>query len=503
MRIFEIGLLVGIFLWLLLSLKRQPKGVWLESAAINLTILILHGVIEGLRYQMVPAYLLVVLLTVIAVIKAVRRLRHFRTPMWVKIPAFLLAWIVLGASAFLATALPVFSLPEPTGEFAVGVQYFHLIDETRLDPFLDGSTRQRELIVKVYYPAEDDRAKPYLRYFRNSQQMIRAFGSFYNLPGFVFDHFRLVKTHSKEGLLISGKQDAYPAVLFSHGAGTSMEVQTSQSEDLASQGYVVVAVDHTYVSSATEFPDRIVGHKEATTNFQTAEPAEIITQIMADDLRFVIGTLEEMNQDANASFFKNRLNLERIGVIGHSVGGAAAYNLALDDPRIKAAINLDGVVYRTPEARASTVAPFLMLASDGDHVQSIQNGKSLMPALDELGDVDKSIMLSMYGSEAAYAEAQNKAQQNVTGLIEVLRGTGDLYTIAGSDHMKFTDIGLYFGSQSVRELLLIRGQLEPARCLEITQAVTRAFFDRHLRGNSSGIDTLLEQYPELKKVDLK
>ena len=67
-----------------------------------------------------------------------------------------------------------------------------------------------------------------------------------------------------------------------------MEVETSQSEDLASHGYIVVDIDHPYVSAATVFPDRIVTAQEATTNFDTPEPAEPITQIMADDGKFVI-----------------------------------------------------------------------------------------------------------------------------------------------------------------------------------------------------------------------
>ncbi len=502
MRVFEIGLIAASTLWLLLLMKKKPKGVWFVSAAASMVALLLHGVFEGLRYQMMPAYILVMLLAVITIMKAARGFKDPETPAWLKIPSFILAFVFLGFSVFLATALPVFSLPTPTGEYAVGVHYLHLTDEARLDPFLTGTTRQRELMVKIYYPAEDGRAKPYLRYFHNSPEMIRAFASFYNMPKFVFDHFRLVKTNSKESLPLSHRQDVYPVVLFSHGAGTSIEVQTSQSEDLASQGYIVVAIDHPYVSSATEFPNRIVNHKEATTDFQTAEPAEIITQIMADDMRFVMDTLVEMAQGERDSFFHS-LNLDQIGVIGHSVGGAAAYKLALSDPRIKAAVNLDGVVYQTPGTGFDTIPHFLMLASDGDHVQTIQNQKSLMPAFDELGDVDKSIMLSMYGSEAAYQEAYNKAQQNVMGLIGVLRASEGLYTITGSDHMKFTDIGLYLGNQPVRELLRIRGQLKPARCLEITQALTTAFFDRHLQGDASGMDALLDQYPELKQIDLK
>ena len=89
------------------------------------------------------------------------------------------------------------------------------------------------------------------------------------------------------------------------------------------------------------------------------------------------------------------------------------------------------------------------------------------------------------------------------GLANVLRASGNLYTIEGSDHMKFTDIGLFIGSKWLRELIQIGGKTDPARCLEITQALTAAFFDQHLKGQTADAFTSsVKTYPELKKVNL-
>jgi len=283
-----------------------------------------------------------------------------------------------------------------------------------------------------------------------------------------------------------------------------MEVQTSQSEDLASHGYIVVDIDHTYVSAGTVFPDRIVSHKEATTDFNTAEPAEVITQIMADDASFVMDQFEEMNEGKTASIFVGRMDLDEIGIIGHSVGGATAYNLAVNDPRIKAAIDLDGVVFITPKGKPEEVAPFLMLANDKYHIQAITSAKPLMKTFEEMDEVDQKITIDMYGSRQAYEQAYNKARQNIIGLTQVLKASGNLYTIEGSDHMKFTDIGLFIGSQWLREKFNIGGKTDPARCLQITEAVTLAFFDRHLKKESSGaLDSLMKRFPELRKVELQ
>lgn len=503
MRIFEAVLILVNLLSLILSMRMQSNTVWLRIASVNLLVLLIHGLFEGFRYQMGFSYVVVILLAVFAFLKANNTFREAKFPRLLRGAGISLSFIFLSITMFLAQAFPVFTLPTPTGNYAVGIQYFHLVDEHRKEPFLEGTTKNRELMVKVYYPAQKDGSKPFSTYFHGSSQLIRSFTAFYNLPDFVFDHFSQVNTNAKDNLPISDAELSYPVILFSHGAGTSMEVQTSQSEDLASHGYIVVNIDHTYVSAATLFPDRLVSHHEATTNFQTPEPAEIITQIMADDAKFVIQKLGKMNDGQIDSIFKGKLDLEKIGVMGHSVGGAVAYNLAINDPRVKAAINLDGAVYIYP-TDPQAVAPFLMLASDTYHSQSIESREPLMKKFDEMEDIDRKITIDIYGSQEAYQEAYHRAEQNVMGLAEVLRTSGNLFTIEGSDHMKFTDMGLFIGVRPLRELIGIRGETDPARCLEITKAVTLAFFDQHLKGQTrDSLESLVEKYPELKKVDAK
>jgi predicted dienelactone hydrolase len=500
---FETVLILVNIVSLFLSFKKQPKAVWAGAAGVNLLVLILHGAFEGLRYQMAFSYAYVILLVVRALAKTHDRFSEIKFPKLLRAITTGLTFGLLVFTSVLAYALPVFQLPEPTGNYDVGVQYFHLIDEDRTDPFLDTSTKKRELMVKVYYPAKKDDSKPFSPYF-HSPALVKSFAVFYNLPGFAFDHLNLVRANSKEGLQLSDEAQTYPVILFSHGAGTTMEVQTSQSEDLASHGYIVVAIDHTYVSAATVFPDKITSHKDATTDFHIVEPAEIITQIMADDCSFVIDKLTEMSEGQMASIFKRRLDLEHIGAIGHSVGGAVAYNLALTDSRVKAAIDLDGVVFMTPPSQSAEMAPFLMLANDKYHIQSIRSRKPLMKQFEEMDEVEQKITVEILGSEAVYKEAYNHAQQNLLGLTAILEDSGNLFTIEGSDHMKFTDIGLFIGVSRMRELMGIGGKTDPARCLEITEAITLAFFEQHLKGrNGNALASLVGKYPELKKIDLR
>jgi predicted dienelactone hydrolase len=453
---------------------------------------------------MIFSYIFVIIFVVFTLVKTTYKSFQAKTPKGLKLIIRGLSVIFLIVTLLLSYALPVFKLPKPTGSYDVGINYFHLVDENRNDPFLDKSTKKRELMVKVYYPAKNDNSKLFDRYFHNSPELLKAFAAGYHMPDFLFSHLKLVNTNSKEGLQVSDKEKSYPVVLFSHGAGTTMEVQTSQCEDLASQGYIVAAIDHTNVSWATLFPDRVVTAQEATTDFNTADPAEIITQIMADDSKFVIDSLTKINQGKIDSNFKEKLNLDKIGAIGHSVGGAVAYNLAINDSRVKAAINLDGVVFITPKENAKDMAPFLMLANDKYHVQGIQNKEPLTKKIEDMTEEDQKIMISMYGSEESYKEAYKKASQNITGLAEVLKSSGNLFTIEGSDHMKFTDMGFLIGIRQLRELINIGGNTAPARCLEITKSVTAAFFNKHLKSEEKdALESQVSKYPELKKVNLK
>jgi hypothetical protein len=186
------------------------------------------------------------------------------------------------------------------------------------------------------------------------------------------------------------------------------------------------------------------------------------------------------------------------------VGGAVAYNLAINDSRVKAAIDLDGVVFIKPKEDSADMAPFLMLANDKYHMQAIQSRTTLMKKYQDMDDIERKITIDIYGSEKAYQQAYNKAQQNVIGLTEVLKNSGNLFTITGSDHMKFIDIGLFIGLRQFREQIGISGKTDPAKCLEITKAVTLAFFEQHLKGEPrNSLELLLEKYPELIKVELR
>lgn len=233
MRVCELALIIVNLIALILGTRnKSSKTILLGLTGLNLIALALHGAIEGFRYQMMFSYIVVVLFTIYALARAAFKFPESKILKILKGFAIVLSLIFLAITSLLAYALPVFTLPKLTGSYDVGVQYVDLTDEKRLEPFLQGSAKKRELAVKIYYPAAKDKAKPYAAYFHDSPELIKTFTAAYGMPDFMFSHLRLVQTHTQEGLPVSDKQARYPVIFFSHGAGTNMEVHTSQCEDL-------------------------------------------------------------------------------------------------------------------------------------------------------------------------------------------------------------------------------------------------------------------------------
>lgn len=499
MREFEIVLLV-VNLLALLSVPgpRRSIAVKLGFAGINAAALYLHGAVEGFRFQMALSYAFVTLFAIYVWVSAKVRMPDKWFARFIKRTVIGLSFLSLAFTALFAHVFPVFKLPAPTGDYDVGVQYAYLTDERRVEPFLNDASVKRQLAVKIYYPATRIASKPHSAYFHDSPGLVRAFASGYRLPAILFGQLRLVRTHAQEGVPVSDRQANYPVILFSHGGGTTMEAHASQCEDMASHGYIVVAVNHTYVASAAELPGRIVTDRDATASFDDGDPLAAIARIMADDDRFVIDQLSDFNAGRTDDKFAGKLNLREIGVVGHSLGGAAAYDLALRDDRIKAAVNLDGAVYAVQDPSMRT-APLLMLANDEFHLQAISAREPLMKKWEDMPADEQEAVASAYGSRQAYADIYEQQKRAIAGLADALEVSGNLYSIEGSAHMKMSDIGLYVGA-GFRRFIGINGSTSSEQCLAIVKAATLSFLDQQLKHDAgASLESVLRRYPKLQR----
>jgi dienelactone hydrolase len=223
-----------------------------------------------------------------------------------------------------AAAEPVaLDLPRPSGPFPVGTTELYFVDHSRTDPWAPG--RSRELMISLWYPA-----MPALR--APSRHLGPGIAAFYDQtsgPSVGLDpgvaDFAGTRTHARTASpALPGRR---PVILYSPGRGQSRSFGTTLVEDLASRGYVVVTVDHTF-AGPVEFPDRV---ELPVSRADTA-------LMMRERVRDTSFVLDRLGSTALAP----AMDLSRVGMVGHSMGGFTTAEAMLTDPRIDAGANLDG-----------------------------------------------------------------------------------------------------------------------------------------------------------------
>ena len=257
-----------------------------------------------------------------------------------------------------------------------------------------------------------------------------------------------VKLHATADAAPLTRRGGWPVVLFSPGFGVERELYAGLVEDLASHGYVVVAIDHPHDAGIVEFPD---GHVVVPSSQMDIAAA---LSVRVADTRFVLTELARLGR---AGFFAGRLDLGHVGMFGHSLGGAAAASTMLVDPRIDAGADLDGVLFGA--ARADGLSrPFMLMSAD-----------------------------------PGFAADPNRA-----GFWSRLRGPHYAVDVEGARHFAFSDL-VFFAPELSRanpsageKIGALVGNVDGPATLAAERAYLLAFFDRFLLGNH---EPLLAQTP--------
>ena len=481
MRLLEITFLLLTFVLLIWSLKRNSAKsvVFSIIAGCTFLVLILQLVIEGWRSQMLPAYVVgVIILAVAAKKKFINRdlaaPQRSRFRLILKILLSGAGILLLFVSGFLSWAMPVFQLPAPTGPYQVGTSQWYLMDKSREETHTVQPDDYREISVYGWYPADASNMKKTAEYMKKSRIYL--------------NQLRFVHTHAYSDAEVLKKQTPYPVLIFSHGYSGVATQNTALMEELASHGYAVFSIGHTYESSVEFFPDgRIIpfspsadtseslskAEKEAKElksgdidsaieffkKFNTSQAFGQSIYIWSADTRFVIDWLEKLNNDEKTSPFYQKLDLERLGVMGHSFGGVTAAHVAFEDNRVKAALSFDGGVPGGEFIDHSLNVPFMFMKSE--------TSRALLNA-------NRLVLEHMMGSS-------NNDVYNIT--------------VRGSMHEDFCDLAVF--SPVLKYFRPAKG-IVGQKMLKIMNAYTLAFFNKHLMGiDSPLLDDPSPDFPEV------
>jgi predicted dienelactone hydrolase len=320
-------------------------------------------------------------------------------------------------------------------------------------------------MVQVWYPATPDPETEPGPWTEDIDEIGPANAERLGFPSFVLDHLALAKTHSYPDAPLSPEEERYPVVLSSHGWTGFRTVNVDQSEALASYGYIVVSVDHTYGSIMTVFPDgRAIAVDDAALPeeeevgpqaYQAA--AQTLVEVYAADLVFVLDSLEIINEEDDR--FAGRLDLDRVGLFGHSTGGGAVVTACYSDERCVAAAGLDAWVEPVPRTIISDGLPEPFLSVRSEEWTSYDNDPLLVD-------------LSLHGGGGNY-----------------------LASIAGTQHWDFVVIPLL---TPLAPQLGLKGPIDSGRVMAINADLLVSFFDAYVAGGLPfDVAGLSSRYPEL------
>ncbi|GGG70455.1 carboxylic ester hydrolase [Paenibacillus radicis (ex Gao et al. 2016)] len=386
--------------------------------------------------------------------------------------------LMLIATAGLMYTFPVFKLPEPTGEFKVGTQTFHFVDPNREENFDQSREGKRELMVQVWYPAHAGTGK-YAPFIPDTQ-ILSYMAENYGLPGFTLQHLKYVSSHAYSGAEVSSAQTSYPLILANPGFGSSRFLHTSQAENLASHGYIVAVIDHTYNTFATVLPDGRI--TTSTTNDLFSPDHDYKTEsgnrdklgrVLTDDVALALDQFELIQSGKISSHLKGRIDLSHVGVFGHSIGGATAYDASYD-PRITVGIDLDGALYRLRD-REGLRKPFLFMNSESEF-------ERLKRVRDNRDYTDQE--LKRMGNTREWMDQVTKDKKlELERMRESVGSGGQIIYIENSEHLNFTDVQFI---SPMFKMLGITGKIAPERTNSIINAYMLDFFDMYLK-NQGGI----------------
>ncbi|MCG8673624.1 MAG: hypothetical protein MI867_29825 [Pseudomonadales bacterium] len=231
---------------------------------------------------------------------------------------------------------------KPDGEYSVGTMSYGLEDPTRLEVMTDDPDDIRRIKLQFWYPTNTHR---HLRLGHYLELVPKLVNSLIDAP-------------------ILDTTEKFPLVIMSHGLGGNGNHSEFISESLASHGYLVAGLDHTYYGGPISFPNgdqlsSIINMLRFTGPQVTDELLADYFDVWVEDCHFLLEEINRINDDPESPWYQ-RIDTQEIAMVSHSFGGSMGMQCATEDSSIVATINMDGDLRGTVKDTGTTT-PFMMI----------------------------------------------------------------------------------------------------------------------------------------------
>jgi hypothetical protein len=375
-----------------------------------------------------------------------------------------LGFLLIVTNTLHAQNINDYSTPKPGGPWGVGRRLLQWVDSSRHD-VLD-STQYRTLPVWVWYPTEKDTAAtaqyPLPETWRLEQG--RYLDNKIGKGGSQF--LQHLKVWSVPNAIVASTDQKFPVLVFGPGHTWLPTDYSTLVEEIVSNGYIVVGFVPTGFASATQ-----LANGKMIKGILPVQQQDIVFR----DALFVTKQLYTLQN----SWLKDRININAVGIFGHSQGGAAATVVAGRDTSIKAFVNLDGDLMDNA-LKAKPLQPALLLSND-----------------ERLGMLAATSKMDHEGRERS--EYRRHA--------DWVRATDDdklslRIRISDTRHLNFNDLALVPQELMTPEERKNKiGQVNGAETLKTIAAITLRFFDAYLKtGTFPSMVELENAYPRAQAL---
>ena len=387
---------------------------------------------------------------------------------------------------------PVFRFQKPTGPYGIGTLTYHVEDGSRAEMFQEDPRIPRELMVQIWYPAVENASAERAHYLPDAGAVTKELARVYRVPEFIFHHIRYVRSNAIPSAAAASPAadvpvaDGFPLLIFLEGLYGFRQMNTFQVEELVSHGYIVAAIDHPYAAASVVFPDgrRIAALPVSKLKELMAPSLETVANppvlnghvlndgmipYFAEDVRVVLDELAKWNEADPYGILTGKMDLQRVGVFGISLGGIVAGEVCQADAtdRLKACLIIDATMTRNTVTNGLR-QPAMWITRDAETMR--QEGWS-----------SKEI---------------DRHQTTMRAAFERLPKDGYFMQIKDYFHLNPTDIPYW--SPLLTSLLKLRGPIDWRRAHAITNDLTLAFFNKHLKGIAGDLlDGASAKYPEV------
>lgn len=409
---------IGVLIYQLATKNRQSKVKHIiRIASFAIFSLFLVTGVYWWSFRWIGLFILLAILTIFSAIyfiKQPKTEKEFKC--LTAVLSGIIGCVLLTICILPGILFPQFNPVASTGPYAVDTTSVTFVDTSRVDPFSE-TGENRKLTVQFWYPAIDE-------------------GS-----------------------------NTFPFVVFSHGSFGYRGSNLSTFKDLASNGYVIGSIDHSYHAFFAQHNDGSTtlanmdflndainitngDYDEKTSYNKTHEWLDLRT----GDMNFVLNKiLSNVNSEIPESVYA-LINSEKIGLFGHSLGGAAAAQLGRKRLDVDAVIVIDGTMIGEE------------IAFENEHAILITETYPI-PLLNFYND-----------SHYEDAKLQGTAYNNLSASAQAIEAYD--VVVRGSGHLNFTDLPLFSPALA---RLLGTGEVDSQYCIETMNQIILDFFDHTLK----------------------